>query len=241
MRNYCSGGDEPVGKDLCEGKVNLKRTLVWPALGVCCLFVRHGTYLMLAGQMLDPNNKLSSFMHDALWSISPSIISISESGPPHICPPCICTWVLACRQVLFKVSNGHCRQTFSMSIHYFHCRALHILCVVSYLLTRWKDLCLHIIPNYLYPWFQNGTSYFRPILMLVSVLMESVFIYHDHCRSSIASIGLIYDNGSSIGHIQLGFWSNCEMWWMVHRSLTCCLRWWMPMSPDSLLAGDFWL
>ena len=60
--------------------VILKRTIEWPDLKVYCSLICHGTYLMLAGQTLDPNNKLTLFIHDTLQFVLAFIIPISKNA-----------------------------------------------------------------------------------------------------------------------------------------------------------------
>jgi len=44
----------------------LKRALEWPRLAVCTEFIFYITTLRLAGQKLNPKNKLMLFIHDAV-------------------------------------------------------------------------------------------------------------------------------------------------------------------------------
>ena len=152
----------------------------------------------------------------SLWFISLFIISIFwKCSPifvyPAFAPECLLAAKKSCPRFLIVTADRPSQWPFTIftTEHYI----LYVY-MVSYLLIRWKYLCLHIIPNYLYLRFQNRSSYyFWPILMLISVLMKSIliFIYHDYCCSCIASIRLIYSNGSSIGHIQARLWSSCNM------------------------------
>ena len=63
-----------------EAIVILKRTIEWLDLKVCCSLICHGIYLMLAGQTLDPNNKLTLFIHDTLQFVLAFIIPISKNA-----------------------------------------------------------------------------------------------------------------------------------------------------------------